>query len=298
MTTISPTRPFGSRDICAVMAINFLWGCNIIAVKMAVEATSPFAAGGMRMLLVLLICLPFLRLVPGRMAMVLGLGVLQGGAFLTFINLAMLLSDNVSALAIAGQLSVPFALVLGVIFLGERIALPRIAGTALAFGGIVLLLFDPDLVNETAALALMAVSSLCWALGSLIQRRLTDVPVLTIFAWIGVVGAVMLFTMSALLEPGAFARLPQLPLRDLGWILFSALGSTVLGHGGITWLLQRHPISTVLPLTLAAPVVSVVAASLWFDNHLTPMMIIGGLVAMTGVAIITIRSARQADGAP
>lgn len=297
MTTLHPTRPFGPRDIGAVMAINLLWGCNIIAVKMAVDATSPFAAGGMRMLLVLLICLPFLRLVPGRMAMVLGLGVLQGGAFLIFINLAMLASDNVSALAIAGQLSVPFALVLGVIFLGERIALARIAGTALAFGGIVLLLFDPGLVDETAALALMAASSLCWALGSLIQRRLTDVPVLTIFAWIGLVGAAMLFTMSAALEPGSFARLPQLPLRDLGWILFSALGSTVLGHGGITWLLQRHPISTVLPLTLAAPVVSVAAASLWFDNHLTSMMIVGGLVAMTGVAIITIRSARQADGA-
>src|SRR3546814_2285171 len=42
-------------------------------------------------------------------------------------------------------------------------------------------------------------------------------------------------------------------------------------------LLQRHPISTVLPLTLGAPVIAVCASSYFFDTPMTPVMIAGGL---------------------
>ena len=42
----------------------------------------------------------------------------------------------------------------------------------------------------------------------------------------------------------------HLPLSTFGWVLFSALGSTVIGQGAMSILLQRHPVSTVVPLTL------------------------------------------------
>lgn len=284
----------GPRDFAAAAGINLLWGLNIISVKMAVDATAPFAAGGLRQLVVLLVCLPFLRIVPGRMALLLWVGVLNGGVFLIFVNLSLLVADNVSALAIASQLGVPFSLILGVIFLGERIAAARLIGIGLAFGGVVLLVFDPDIARELPGVLLTVASTLVWSVCALLQRQLAGVPVLTIYAWIGLFGAVILLPLSIAFEPDAFANLPNLALRDLGWIIFSAVGSTVLGQGGMAWLLQRHPLSTVLPLTLASPVIAVVASSLFFDTVLTPLMILGGIIAMSGVAIITLRSARAA----
>lgn len=284
----------GPRDFAAAAGINLLWGLNIISVKMAVDATAPFAAGGLRQLVVLLVCLPFLRIVPGRMALLLWLGVLNGGVFLIFVNLSLLVADNVSALAIASQLGVPFSLILGVVFLGERIAAARLIGIGLAFGGVVLLVFDPDIAHELPGVLLTVASTLVWSVCALLQRQLAGVPVLTIYAWIGLFGAVILLPLSIAFEPDAFANLPNLALRDLGWIIFSAVGSTVLGQGGMAWLLQRHPLSTVLPLTLASPVIAVVASSLFFDTVLTPLMILGGIIAMSGVAIITLRSARAA----
>lgn len=44
---------------------------------------------------------------------------------------------------------------------------------------------------------------------------------------------------------------------------------------------------------LGSPVIAVLAASMVFVNDLTPPMILGGIVAMTGVAIISIKSARK-----
>ncbi|SNS39563.1 O-acetylserine/cysteine efflux transporter [Sphingomonas laterariae] len=296
--TVEKTATLGPRDLIVALLINLTWGLNIIAVKMAVMATAPFAAGGLRQAVVLIACLPFLRWVPGRMRPLLVLAALNGTIFLIFTNFSLQVADNVSALAIAGQLGVPFSLILGVIFLGERIALPRMLGIALAFGGVVLLVFDPGIFSELPGLILMALGTFTWAVGAFLQRKLADVPALTIYAWIGLGGVIGLMPLSMWLEPGAFRNLPNLPLRDVGWLLFSGLGSSVIGQGGMAWLLQRHPISTVLPLTLGAPVIAVSASSYFFGTVLTPVMIAGGLLTLSGVVIITLRSARAKKGQP
>jgi len=289
---IEKTATLGPRDLIVALLINLTWGLNIIAVKMAVVATAPFAAGGLRQFIVFLVCLPFFRWMPGRMRPLLLLAFLNGALFLVFTNLSLRVADNVSALAIAGQLGVPFSLILGVIFLGERIALPRILGIALAFSGVILLVFDPGIWNEWPGLILMALGTFTWSVGALLQRKLANVPALTIYAWIGLGGVIGLMPISMWLEPGVFARLPDLPLRSLGWLVFSGVGSSVIGQGGMAWLLQRHPISTVLPLTLGAPVIAVCASSYFFDTPMTPVMIAGGLLTLAGVVIITLRSAR------
>ena len=88
-----------------------------------------------------------------------------------------------------------------------------------------------------------------------------------------------------------------IPAAAFGWIAFSALGSTLIGSGGMAWLLQRHPVTSVIPVTLGAPVIGVVASSIVFGNPLTPVMVLGGTIALAGVAIVTMRtaSAKEAE---
>jgi O-acetylserine/cysteine efflux transporter len=286
---------FGAHDLLVVLVMNILWGLNVIAVKMAVTAISPLTAGFLRQLIVLVVCGSALRIVPGKMRLLTVLGILSGGIFYIFINLSLAISDNVGALAIAGQLGVPFSLLLAILVFRERIRLPRIAGIALSFAGVVLLVFDPAAARELPGIALTAIGSFIWAICSLIQRYLIGVPVLTIYAWIGFWGSITLGTLAWFVEPAAMRGIPDLPLHTLGWVAFSALGSTVIGQGSMSWLLQRHPVSVVTPLTLAAPVVSVFAASWYFGTPLTVVMLSGGAVAMLGVAIVTIRTARAGD---
>lgn len=292
-TTHPQHHGLGLPDLLVAVGVNVMWGLNIIAVKMAVAATAPFTAAFLRQMVVLLVCLPFLRVVPGRMGALLSLGVIAGAGFVIAVNFSLMVSTNLAALAIAGQLGVPFSLLLAVIFLGERIAWPRLLGISCTFAGVVLLVFDPGVVREIAGVLLTAVSALFWAVGSLIQRKLTGVPVLTIYAWIGLIGAILLAPLMFLLEPQTVEALPRLPLQDLGWVLFSAIGSTVLGQGGMAWLLQRHPVTTVIPLALGAPVIAVIASSFFFGTVLTAPMIAGGMITMSGVAIISLRSARK-----
>jgi O-acetylserine/cysteine efflux transporter len=292
--TAPPSR-LGTRDLAVAALMNVMWALNIIAAKMAVMAIPPLTAAFLRQAIVCIVCASWLRIVPGQMKALLGLSVLTGGVFFVFINLSLVATDNVSALAIAGQLGVPFSMILAVLVLGERIQKYRIAGVALSFLGVGILLFDPAIVNEIAGIGLTVVASAIWACSSLIQRTLRDVPILTVYAWIGLVGTLMLGPVALAMEPQGIASIPDIALGSFGWVAFSAIGSTLLGHGSLSWLLQRHPISLVTPLTLVAPVLSVLVASWYFRAPLTAIMVLGGVVALTGVAIVTIRSARAGE---
>ncbi|MEN9290037.1 MAG: hypothetical protein RL317_1660 [Pseudomonadota bacterium] len=293
--TAHPHPKFSGYDILVAVAMNVMWGLNLIAVKMGVDLIEPLTAAWLRQVMVMLICLPALRIIEGKMRELVLLGALAGGAFYIIVNISMAVSTNVSALAIAGQLGAPFSLILAIIFLGERVHKYRIAGMALAFAGVVMIVFDPNAVNEHVGLALTAVASFIWACCSLIQRRLVGVPVLTIYAWVGLVGTVVLLPIALIAEPQAMATIQDLPLSSLGWVLFSALGSTVIGQGAMSLLLQRHPVSAVVPLTLPTPVISVIAAAYWFGTPLTPIMIAGGGVVLAGVAIVTLRTAQAEE---
>jgi len=277
--------------------MNLLWGLNMIAAKMAVGAFEPLTAAFLRQVMVFAVCATWLRVVPGRTGALVLLGALSGGLFYILINLSLAVSENVGALAIAGQLGVPFSLILAVIVFRESVGWRRTIGIALSFGGVVMLVFDPSVAGETWGLLLTAAASLVWAICSLIQRRLVGVPVLTIYAWIGMVGTVTMGVTAWIVEPGAVRSLGDARLSSLGWVAFSAIGSTVIGQGSMAWLLQRHPISSVVPLTLASPVIAVFAAAYYFNTPLTLGMLLGGAVAMLGVGIVSVRTARRAEEA-
>jgi O-acetylserine/cysteine efflux transporter len=289
--TSAPHTPLSATDLIAAAVMNLCWGLNLIAVKMAVDLMAPMTAAWLRQVFVLIICLPALKVIPGKMLHLLALGTLSGGLFYIAVNYSMQVSDNVAALAIAGQLGAPFSLILAVLFLGERIARYRVAGMALSFAGVVLLVFDPSAINEKAGLALTALASLIWAVCSLILRGMKGVPILTIYAWVGLVGATILLPIAWFTEPETMKHVHALPLSSFAWLLFSALGSTVIGQGIMSSLLQRHSVSTVIPLTFGAPVIAVLASSWWFARPLTSLTVIGGLIVMAGVVIVTVRTA-------
>lgn len=280
-----------------ILLIDMIWAVNIVAVKVAVTAVPPLMAVTLRYVIVLAVCLPWLRWLPGRMVAVAGTGVIAGAVFMGTAALGFAVAENVSALAIAGQAGVPFSLILAVIFYRERIRWVRIGGIVLAFAGVATLAFDPHIIDERLGLILTLIAALAWAAGNLLFRRLQGVFVLTIHAWLAAVSIPLLAAASLVFEPGALATVGEVPWHVWGWLTYSAVGASLIGHGGMTWLFQRYPVSTVAPLTLPTPLLSVIVATVVFDTPVTPAMIGGGLVTLAGIAIITLRTAQARDRA-
>jgi O-acetylserine/cysteine efflux transporter len=87
--------------------------------------------------------------------------------------------------------------------------------------------------------------------------------------------------------------LPDVPLSAFGWILYSAIAASLVGHAGMSWLVQRYPVTLITPFTLPTPLLAVLFATLAYGTPVTPMMWLGGALTLAGVAIITLRTARK-----
>ncbi len=279
--------------ILLILAINLAWGFNVVPSKLALEHIPPITTALVRFATVAVLLAPTLRWIPGQMAPIFGYAMIGGALMFMLGNAAFAQADNVSALAIAGQLGVPFSLILAIIFLGERIHIIRTLGILLAFAGVAVLSFDPDIFDERVALILTVGSSFCYAVGTILLRRLHGVPPLTLQAWTAVFCLIPTFLLSLLMEPGAIGALPATNINAFGYILLSALTASIIGHAGLTFLLQRYPITVISPLTLLAPLLAVMFSVMLLGNELTPQLIAGGLITLAGVGIITIRTAQK-----
>lgn len=281
--------------LALMLLIDFIWAFNIVAVKYAVDDAGPLTAVTLRYVIVLAVCLPWLRWLPGRMKAVLITGVVAGALFMGLGSLSFALATNISALAITGQLGVPFSLILAVIVYKERIRLPRITAVVLSFAGVAVMGFDPAIARESVAVWLTVGAALSWAAGNLLFRNLAGVAIMTTHAWLAMVSVPLLAGTAMVFEPDGLARIGELQPSTWGWLAYSAILSSLVGHGGMSWLFQRYPVAVVSPLTLPTPLISVVIAVVVFGNPVTAQMIIGGIITLAGVAIITLRTAQARD---
>jgi O-acetylserine/cysteine efflux transporter len=119
------------------------------------------------------------------------------------------------------------------------------------------------------------------------------VPVLTLYGWQAIVSLPVLLLASALFEPGGISGLPDVPLTAFGWIVYSAIAASLVGHAGMSWLVQRYPVTLITPFTLPTPLLAVMFATIAYGTPVTPMMVAGGVLTLIGVAIITLRTAKK-----
>ncbi len=290
---MSPTH------LALAMLANLVWAFNFIATKYGLLHFPPLFFTGTRFALLLLLLLPLLlRPLPTEWRQLLLIGLMMGVVHFSLMSFGLAVSPDVSSVAIANQLYVPFSTLLAVLLLGERIRWRRILGIVIAFSGVIVIGFDPVVFDNLLGLLLVASASLAIAVCNILISRLRGrVPPMTMQAWIALVATPSLMLLSLIFEDGQWVA-----VAEADWLLwltpvYSAIGSSLIGHGIVSYLLGRYPVSTVTPLMLLTPLLAVVfGVTIWGDS-LTPALIIGGAMTVLGVTIIVLRSAKRAHHA-
>lgn len=279
-----------SQHLLLALAINLGAGTNWVGSKVAVEHFPPLFSVGLRFTVMAILLVGFAKIVRGQMRNIFlvafTLGVLQFG----FMFVALDRSADVSSLAIANQLYIPFSVILAVIFLGERVGWRRTTAIVLAFAGVVVMSFDPFVLSQLDALGLVILAALALSVATILMRRLKGVRVFEMQFWLSAMAAPQLFILSLILEDGQWQALTGAPLIGYAAIGYGLIAGGLFFHAGWYYLLRRYPVSTVGPMMLLMPVIGVLAGVGYYGDVLTTKMMIGGLLTFSGVAIITFRS--------
>ncbi|MBP6216249.1 MAG: DMT family transporter [Luteimonas sp.] len=283
------------RDLGLALLICLCWAFNFLTSAHALQEIPPFLFTALRMGIVLLLLAAFMRVPPrSQWLRLAGVALFTGVLHFGTSFLAIQLAGNLSSPAIVTQTYVPMAVLLAWWWLGERFAWRTALGIALSFAGVLVLGFDPMVLDRPLALFVMLGSSLMVAIGTVLMRRLSGIGLVDQQGWTAALSLLPLLAISALFEPGGFAALREATWIGWGGAAYAAVFASLLGHGVFFLLVQRHPVAQVTPYLLVTPVFAVVLGIVFWGDRPGPALWIGGAMVLGGVLVIAIRTLQKA----
>lgn len=257
-----------------------VWGVNFVVMQVGLEHFPPLLYASLRFAMA---AFPALLLVgrpgvPWRwvVAVAATIGVGQFGLLLVGMRAGM--PAGLTSLVL--QMQVLFTILFAVTLLGERLTARRVAGLAVAFGGLALVAFDFGVSGPVGAFALCVAAAAAWGLGNVAQRKAAPPDSLRFMVWVSALSAPPLLLLSLLVE-----GVPDLAAPAAGWLslAYVAFVSTLGGFGVWGFLLRRYDASTVAPYTLLVPVFGMSSAALVTGEAVSWLQLLAAALIVTGV---------------
>ena len=289
----------GGRDLVLVTVVCLAWAGNFLTSKLALLEFPPLLFTALRLCLLAVMLAPFIK-APARgqwprlAAVAICNGVLHFG--LSFWSLS--LSATLASPAIVMQSYVPMAALLAWWWLGERVHWKTGTAIGLSFVGVLVLGFDPTVLDSPAALLLMLVSAFFLAIGTVLMRGLRGMDLFSQQGWTAVIGVAPLLLASWLIEPHPVEEIASASWVAWLGVVYAALVASLLGHGIYYLLMQRHPVAQVTPYLLAAPLLATILGIVFLHDQVGPRLWIGGAMVLAGVLAIALRNLAKARPAP
>lgn len=287
------TRP----HLAFMMFINLIWGFALVAAKVGLGHFPPMLFTAFRFMLIIMVLFPFLKIHKGRMKQVLIIALCAGPLGFGFFFAGLALS-NPSVVAVVGQLGVPFSTIMSVLFLNEQVRWKRWLGISLSFLGVMVISFDPTVFQFLTGVIFVVISAVIGSVGTIFQRQIRDVGVFQMQAWIAVVAGPLMLGMSFAFESHQWEIVKTASLLQWSGIFYTAFASSLIGHAGIFYLLQRYEVTQTAPLTLLSPIFTVIFSVVLLGDVLTTRMLVGAAIALTGILIVSLRQKQIVDTGP
>jgi O-acetylserine/cysteine efflux transporter len=283
-----------ARDLALILLVCLAWAGNFIAGARGMLQFTPFVFMALRFIILLLLLAPFLRLPPaGQRLRLVAVCLFMGALHFTTLFVALDRSEDVSSIAIVQQTYIPMAVIMAILLLGERTGWRTLVATLVAFIGVLVIGFDPMVMSQLDVLFITLMSALFQALGSIYQRGIKGVGVLNFQAWTAVIALPVMITASLITEQNQLEMIFTAELADWSTVLYSVLIASIVGHGLFFQLVQRHPVSAVMPYLQLTPVFAVLFGILLWGDRPGWRLYLGGAAVMLGILIITLRARKK-----
>lgn len=282
-----------TQHLALLLVINFFWAGSFFAGKIGMEIFPPLQFTVLRFVVIIVALLPFLKLPRGQWKQIVPVSLMLGVLHYSLMFWGLNLASEVSPVAIVAQMFVPFATLLAVIFLHERLGWHRWGSIVLAFAGVMVIGFDPKMFDNIFALILVLAAAATMGGYQVMVRSLSGVDAINILLWSALISILPLILFSGLFEVGQMDAIANANADQWGAILFSGLGTSVIGHGGVNYLLKLYPVGTVSPYLLIAPVMAVAIGVIFWEDSLSVELVTGGVMVIVAVSVITLRNHRE-----
>ncbi|MFC4591929.1 EamA family transporter [Sphaerisporangium corydalis] len=309
VTTVTPAKARSPLLLVgtALAIVYVVWGSTYLAIRIMVEEMPPLVSAGVRFLTagVLVAGALVVRGGPGRLAVTRRelLGCARIGLLLVVMGQGLVTlaeyggaPSGITALLIA---AVPLWVICYRVLSGERPAGRTVAGVAMGFGGLVVVVAANGLGGAFPVwtMAVVLLAGLSWAFGSWYQPRIElprDPFVVTVYEMLAGGGAL---TVIGLAGGERFDPLAYSAGAWAAWGYLVLFGS-VLAFSAYIWLLQSAATSLAATYAYVNPLVAVCLGWLTLAEPVTVPTLAGGVVVVLAVAVVVRSEFRPANPGP
>lgn len=279
------------RDLLLGLFVIVIWALNIIVIKVGMVELPPLLMTTLRFMLVAVLLVPFYPVARAQLPFLLLLSITFGSLHfaLLFIGLGQAEAGTGALLV---QMGTPFATLLAVVFLKEKLGPKRIAGLLLSFAGVIVLAGGPTLPSPLP-LSILLMSALGWAVSQLLIKRGPPIALLALAGWVALFAVPQVALGSWLFESGQWQAMRQASWAGWGAMVYTAVMSSIVAYGIWYALLRRHPVNRVVPMTLLVPVLAVGLGALLMGDSLGFHKLVGGGLVVAGIALIVLKFRRN-----
>jgi drug/metabolite transporter (DMT)-like permease len=276
----------------AMLTVAVLWASNNVITKAALDrGLEPLIYILLRFVLVAGLLFPYLwlRHVPLRIRRAdlprFSVSGLCGFTFYNWLYMVGLSHTSAFSAAILVALAPIFILLMSAAFGLEQVQRLQWVGVAISFFGVAVFIGDKLLAGEPAAGDLLnLIAALCFAVYTLTTKPLVRrYGPETTTAWAVLIGLIGIIPFTA----GAVRTEQWSAVTGLEWfaIAWAAIVSVMIGYSLWSWAIGRTGAGRSVPYLFLIPVFTGLFSVVFRDDHLEAAQLIGGAIALAGVAL-------------
>jgi len=250
------------------------------------DSIPPILFGALRMAVVFICLVPFFKFyIPEKKFIVplIGFSICFGVAVNMFLYLSINASSILAPITIGAQLSIPFGIILSSIFLNEKISYKKWLLIMTSFFGIVILAFDPKVVDEIIGSLLICGMAFFYGLSQVFSRYLKDLDIKYTNTIMSFTGFLILIILSSVFEGNAIQTITNISLESWFTVLYAGAIISLLGHFMMFYLYKFYPLDMVLPFYALFPVFGLILTFFIFGEIPSFITILGGIIVITSV---------------
>jgi O-acetylserine/cysteine efflux transporter len=264
-----------------------MWGFNFSIIKLGVGEMDPLILTGLRFSFAAFPAVFFIKKpqVATRVLAMYGLTFGVGVWGMLTLSIHLGISAGMSSLIL--QSSAFIGVILGVVFLRERLSLVRKIGLLTSILGLGLIFTIEDGSVTFIGILFACFAAISLSIISLIIKKVTINNMFAFVVWSCIFAPIPLFSLSFVLNgtSGFEALAHNINYLGVFSVLFQAYPVTLLGYWSWNKLVAQYPMSTMAPLTLLVPIFGLLGSVIFYNEQIDIIKLVSCLMILSGIGI-------------
>ncbi len=290
----------------ALLIAHLIWGANFVVVKLVLQEFPPMSLAFLRFSFASLLIAPFflaetkkVKIKKEDLPKFIAIGIFAITLNITFFFEGIKRTTAINASILT--LIIPMlSVLLGWLFLKEKIYLVNLLGIAMGFLGALVIIGIPQLIGGSASSQillgniLIILASTSWVFGAIISKQiLSKYPSLVVTALAFLVGILTFFLPASLEYFKNPAWISQVTVLGILGLSFMTLLSSISAYFLFEWGLAKTSVAIADLFQYIEPFIATVLAILILGERISTTFLIGAILIAIGVYLGTLAKERH-----